>query len=362
MRIRPNDNRHLDNGSRYLILAALVMGTAVLVLRRTPLAALTMGLVTAYGILALVDERGWGANRYLTFVGADFALYYVVVARPTKVWIPAAVLTFVLLLTGTIAFDGNPGSLTNIGEIGGLVLTVSVMAALRVRDRRDHEVELRTRATTQAVTAERLRIARELHDMVAHSMGIIAIQSGAASRVIDTQPAGARRALETIEGASRETLSGLRRMLGALREGESDPMLLVPSLGLDDVERLAASSADAGVRVDVRWSGERRPLPADIDLSAYRIIQESVTNVVRHSGTRQCRVSIEHHDDELAIEVVDSGRGPASGAVPGYGLVGMRERVGLLHGEFSAGARSEGGFRVAARLPVPVPMVLPTGA
>lgn len=105
------------------------------------------------------------------------------------------------------------------------------------------------------------------------------------------------------------------------------------------------------MRVDVRWRGERRPVPADIDLSAFRIIQEAVTNVVRHSGTRDCSVSVDYRDEELSIEVVDLGCGGAGGA--GYGIVGMRERVSLLHGEFSAGPRPEGGFRVAARLPVP---------
>jgi signal transduction histidine kinase len=122
--------------------------------------------------------------------------------------------------------------------------------------------------------------------------------------------------------------------------------------GLADLDRLAATTADAGVRVEVQWRGQRRPLPADIDLSAFRIIQEAVTNVVRHAGTGHCRVSIDHQDEELSIEVVDDGRG-CTIAGTGYGVVGMRERVGLLHGDLSVGPRPEGGFRVAARLPVP---------
>jgi signal transduction histidine kinase len=192
--------------------------------------------------------------------------------------------------------------------------------------------------------------------MVAHSIGIIAIQTGAARMVIDTQPAGAREALNAIEIAGRETLSGLRRMLGALRQAESAPVTTAPAPGLADVERLAATTATAGVHVDVQWRGGRRPLPAEIDLSAFRIIQEAVTNVVRHAGTRQCRVCIEHRDEELSIEVVDSGRGGHSHGIAGrgYGIVGMRERVGLLQGDFHAGPRPEGGFRVVARLPVPV--------
>ena len=110
----------------------------------------------------------------------------------------------------------------------------------------------------------------------------------------------------------------------------------------------------AGVRVEVRWRGQRRPLPADIDQSAFRIIQEAVTNVVRHAGTGHCQVIIDQQDDQVAIEVTDDGRGGAAEGA-GYGITGMRERAGLLHGQLSAGPRPEGGFRVAARLPLPVP-------
>ncbi|MFG2288268.1 sensor histidine kinase [Streptomyces sp. NPDC048595] len=149
---------------------------------------------------------------------------------------------------------------------------------------------------------------------VAHSIGIIAIQAGVGSRVIQTQPAEAREALRAIEATSRETLSGLRRTLVSLRQadpGVADPgqAPLAPSPGLADLERLAAATADAGVRVDLRRSGNQRPLPADVDLSAYRIVQEALTNVVRHAGTGRCRVAIDYGDEELSVEVVDHGHG-----------------------------------------------------
>jgi signal transduction histidine kinase len=221
--------------------------------------------------------------------------------------------------------------------------------------------------TEQAVTAERLRIARELHDMIAHSIGIIAIQAGVGSRVIETQPAEALAALRAIEATSRETLSGLRRTLVALRQADlvaaSVQAPLAPAPGLADVGRLAAATTDAGVRVDVRWGGKRRPLPVDIDLSAYRIVQEAVTNVVRHAGTRRCRVAIDYGEVELSVEVIDDGRGmPSSPVDAGFGITGMRERVSLLHGHFSAGPRPEGGFRVAARLPLPEQVAAPAEA
>jgi signal transduction histidine kinase len=219
-----------------------------------------------------------------------------------------------------------------------------------VRQAREHAETLVTTATAQAVADERLRISRELHDTVAHSMSVIALQAGAARRVIDTQPRRAGQALGEI-AVGRETLSGLRRMLGALRHGEQSRPL-DPAPGLTDLDKLVAATTDAGVDVEVRWLGERRPLPPEIDTSAYRVIQEAITNVVRHAGTSRCRVSVEYQDDELAIEVLDGGRGPRRTAEGGYGLVGMRERVSMLQGSFCAEPRPEGGFRVAARLPL----------
>ena len=217
---------------------------------------------------------------------------------------------------------------------------------------------VRAQAAAQTVLAERLRIARELHDIVAHSIGIIAIQAGSGRSVFDASPAEARDALAAIEATSRETLSGLRRMMTGLRRAEpgSGPgqAPLDPAPGLADLERLAAMTLEAGVQVEVEWLGSREPLPADIDLSAFRIIQEAVTNVVRHAGTDRCLVWIDQQDGYLSIEVTDSGRGGGA-AGTGYGITGMRERAALLGGDFSAGPRPGGGFRVAARLPVPAP-------
>ncbi len=143
-------------------------------------------------------------------------------------------------------------------------------------------------------------------------------------------------------------------MLTGLRRAGPEQAPLGPAPGLAGLDRLAATALDAGVQVDVDWRGSQEPLPADIELSAFRIIQEAVTNVVRHAGTGQCRVSIGQRDGQLSIEVTDSGRG-GSAAGTGYGITGMRERAALLGGDFSAGPRPGGGFRVAARLPVPAP-------
>ena len=234
------------------------------------------------------------------------------------------------------------------------------------RKRREYLEALHEQTAARVVMAERLRIARELHDSVAHSIGIITVLSGAAARVVETKPEQTRQALTGIETTSRETLLELQRMLGALRRAEPDDAMpqaapLAPAGSLADVPQLAERTAGAGVRVQVTWRGERRPLPPEIELSAFRIIQESVTNVVRHSGARTCRVAVGYEPTGVRIEVVDDGddglggpgrpRFAAGAGGTGFGLLGMRERVTLLSGRFDAGRRPEGGFRVAASLP-----------
>ncbi|MEV6442962.1 sensor histidine kinase [Amycolatopsis sp. NPDC051716] len=230
------------------------------------------------------------------------------------------------------------------------------------RKRRQYLDALHEQTAARAVVTERLRIARELHDSVAHSIGVITVLSGAAARVVETKPQQARQALTGIETTGRQTLLELQRMLGALRSAEPDDAMppaapLAPAGSLADVPQLAEHTAGAGVRVDVSWQGERRPLPPEIELSAFRIIQESLTNVVRHSGARTCRVAVGYEPEGVTIEVVDDGDdglgapGRPQPGERGFGLLGMRERVTLLSGQFSAGRRPKGGFRVAAKLP-----------
>ncbi|GAA3296390.1 hypothetical protein GCM10020295_26080 [Streptomyces cinereospinus] len=264
-----------------------------------------------------------------------------------------------------------------------LTVVIAWLIGNSVHQARAHTVELHARAAAQAVTAERLRIAREMHDTVAHSIGIIALQAGAAARVAETQPARAREAMITVEHVGRETLAGLRRMLGALRQADQEQEPATrdrepaghdqgrtqahrrPAVGLADLEGLAATTTAAGVRVEVWWQGTRRPLPADIDLAAFRIVQEAVTNVVRHAAADHCKVTVEYREDELVVEVVDRGKGGGPNTKntdTGFGLLGMRERIALLDGRFTAGPRSGGGFRVAARLPVPAAPGTESGA
>ncbi|MCO5973688.1 sensor histidine kinase [Actinoallomurus soli] len=339
------------------VAAILSMSLLIGVLRRVPLLALLMMLLGCVAVVLLAGpHRQSGRAPFLPFLAADLALAFIVATRASRVS-TAAVLLSVVVQFLTVGAFSDGGDVGVNAETALLALATAYMVGRLIRERREHGEALRTRAVADAVTAERLRIARELHDMVAHTIGIVALQAGAAKRVIDTQPSRAREALGEVETASRETLSGLRRMLGALRQAElekgAEPAPLDAMPGLADVDRLAEATTAAGVRVDVHQRGERRPLPPEVDLSAYRIIQEAVTNVVRHSGASHCAVSIDHRNDEISIEVVDDGHGHGGTSGTGYGLVGMRERVALLHGELTTGPRPEGGFRVTARLPLP---------
>ncbi|GAA1942313.1 sensor histidine kinase [Streptomyces durmitorensis] len=369
-----------------MVLASLVLAAVVAsLLRRRPLPALTLLLLG--GVTATMEMRTSEVSYLQVFAGVC-AVGYLAAARPRRTSVTAAVLAFTAQMGSLFGFPPDTGCLP--GEYGmrncsssawaddsgqsavlvAVLLIAAWMAGSSARERRTHAEALRSQATARAVTAERLRIARELHDMIAHSIGVIAIQAGVGSRVIDTQPAEARNALATIEATSRETLAGLRRTLVALRRPESEsepgadggtldpprdtsaPPPREPAPGLADVDRLAASARDAGVHAEIRRRGESGPLPADIDLAAFRILQEALTNVVRHAGTDTCRVTVERRDGELSLEIEDDGRGGLP-AGTGFGLVGMRERVALLHGRFTAGPRPEGGFRVTALLPLP---------
>ena len=329
--------------------------------RRRPLAAVHLLVVCATVLVLVLGTHGLAASpdTVLTqfLLSADVVLGYIVVTRPPWAWLAAlaAVLASQPVSACLRALIGQPDGRGDTGlqlnwtawvAYALLPTLVAALLGFSVRQARDYAGRLSAQAAAQAVLAERLRISRELHDQVAHSVSVIALQAGAAARVMDTQPDRAREAMRAVEATSRDTLSGLRRMLGGLRQASP----LQPAPGLMDVDRLIAATSAAGVQVDLCFSGERRPLPADVELSAYRVIQESLTNVLRHAGAASCRVSVVYHPAEVAIEVVDDGRGGGSPGA-GYGLIGLRERVALLHGTFTARTRPEGGFQVAVRLP-----------
>jgi signal transduction histidine kinase len=213
------------------------------------------------------------------------------------------------------------------------------------------EQEARAR---EAVGVERLRIARELHDVIAHNVSVVSVQAAAAERVLEGEQPVVREALGSIQATARSTIDEMRRMLGVLRAID-EAGRLAPLPGLADLDALAEQARAAGLSVDVRVEGTPPALPAGLELSAYRIIQEGLTNAIKHGGDSRAAVTVRYVPDALELEVVDDGSGNGSGGGTGNGLAGIRERVGMFSGELEAGPRDGGGWRLRARLPLLAP-------
>jgi signal transduction histidine kinase len=432
------------------VLVVLAAGFAVALRRRRPVFMLGVLLVGSFIVGTLTVPDGSGL---VYFVPVAYVLYLVAATYEERrdavrvlvaVYITLMAVAVVLVIGGHGAFNGS--AMIPVA----LLVIIAWTIGYSVRQRRGYAVRLQDEAASKAVAQERLRIARELHDVVAHSMSVIAVQAGYGQYVIDSQPGDARDALGAIQTTSREALEEMRRMLGALRHADEGDALragahggpgaaagagagaggsgaglvggssaggagapLFPAPGLADMDRLVSRTASAGVQVEVKRAGQPRDLPASIDLSAYRIVQEALTNVVKHARTSSCQVMIDYGYDLLTIEVTDNGAGvPVSelagtaanggallarngsaarglaaldgtGVRPdgsltrhafgrdaarfgggalgggagsfgeGHGIIGMRERVTLLGGNFSAGPLPGYGFQVSARIPLP---------
>jgi signal transduction histidine kinase len=223
-----------------------------------------------------------------------------------------------------------------------------------LQDRAERAERTRALEAERAVAEERTRIARELHDVVAHSMSVMVVQAGAARRILDRDPARATGALEAIEATGREAMDEMRRLLGVLRD-DGAAGSLAPQPSLHQLDELADHFRRAGLPVAVEVRGQPRDLPPGLDLTAYRIVQEALTNALKHAGPASATVTVGYGDDELAVEVRDDGRGAATPAPvqgAGQGLIGMRERVEVFDGELRAGPAVGGGYQVRARLPL----------
>jgi signal transduction histidine kinase len=425
---------HSADGARALLfprgalLAVLALGLSipVAIRRRVPVRSLVIVLAGCLVTLVVGGEITRGP-----FLPLAVVLY--LVASTCRRGIALAGLAGslgLLIAQGVVLHFNGQGSGNATGA--ALVLTIFWMVGYLVQQRRTHMAAVRDRAASDAVTRERLRIARELHDVVAHSMTVVTVQAGFGEYVFDSQPDEARAALGAIQAVSREALGEMQRMLCVLRQTDGDiaaadaelaarepaaaglavsgtpatgpaavagsatdgtsvpadrlraPRFrptapLAPAPGLVNLDRLVERTAGAGVTVTVERIGEPRSLPASLDLSAFRIVQESLTNVVKHSGADRCHVVLEYSLDSLLIEVTDPGAGVPTGvgvaaraAVPvgavapgrppmrvgsgpdraGHGIIGMRERVSLCGGELHAMPRPDGGFVVRARLPL----------
>ncbi len=399
-------------------LLALVVAVPVGLRRRDPVGAFLLGLVGCVLVIAAGGQITRGA-----FLPLALVLYTVAATRTRTVAVVSLAATLAMLVVqGVILSMIGSGSGPATGV--ALILIIAWMVGISAQQRRAYTARTREQVATAAVTEERLRIARELHDVVAHSMTVVAVQAGFGEYVFDSEPAQARAALGNIQHVTREALSDMQRLLGVLRQdgtdqpgptapGEDQPaaparrLQLAPAPGLADLERLVSTTAGAGIRVALTRTGDRRDIPAAIDQSAFRIVQEALTNVVKHSGASTCQVIIGYEPDGLTVEVTDPGsdrQGPRDGVAgalshrgapgrgvwglaagevecspgpaaavrephapradgTGHGILGMRERVSLCGGEFTAGPRPGQGFEVIAHFPLaPLPQRRPVKA
>ena len=267
---------------------------------------------------------------------------------------------FAIGIPFTLVADGRGSSAGNLlSPIAFLSGAWAIGRIIQGRRRRTLELEALTREleaqrdlqAQAAVTIERGRIARELHDVVAHNVSMMVVQAGAAERVLDGEQPHVRAALTAIATTGRETVDEMRTLLGVLRTNE-DGLALSPQPGLADLDRLVANVREAGLPIDVSIEGTPSPLPPPLDLSAFRIVQEALTNALKHAGPAHAEVTIRYQAEAVELEVQNAGAGSSNGAGTGHGLIGMRERVAMFGGQFEAGRRSDGGFTVRARLPL----------
>ncbi len=344
----------------YVLTAA---GAASLIWRRvtplTVLAVMTVVLSTfwllGYGSFQAV--LGLPAIYSATAHGEDRRRTWLTVSASMAVMFTAA---GVSVLNAPDGFSES-NAVSMMAYLGGAA-AVGVVIRNRQRifvdleDRADRAETERLAEAQRAVARERIRIAREMHDVIAHGMSVITVQAAAAQAIVQSNPDAAAESLAQIETVGRESLNEMRRMLGVLRSGDDETSPFEPQPGLGEMRNLVNHCTDAGVPTELTVTGSERDLPAGIGLAAYRLVQEALTNVLKHAGTSaHADVRLDYTDDTLEIEVVDDGRGAVSSlgsSGGGNGLIGMRARVDVYDGEFSARPKPGGGYRVLAVLPI----------
>jgi signal transduction histidine kinase len=268
-------------------------------------------------------------------------------------WITAFVGLAAYFALVALVGRAEPATLATVAAHTSSLLLVLAVAEMAIAGRQRRLDAERTRAEEARRRAgeERMRIARELHDVLAHNISLINVQAGVALHLMDEQPGQSRSALQAIKQASNDALGELRSVLDILRQGDEAPPR-APASGLASLDRLVAGAEATGLPVSAKVEGTPRPLPAGTDLAAFRIVQESLTNVTRHAGPASATVLVRYGDKDLMVQVDDDGRGPAPNGSGGNGIRGVRERVAALGGELTTGPRPGGGFRVLARLPI----------
>ena len=344
-------------GSPELSTVVVLVLAVLLAFRRQAPLWVAIGLLATWPVFFTITPvlvLFWGQFLPMTIAVFSVARF----GRGREPWYGAAAGAAALLF-----FDLRVDSLQDPSEIvfHWLVFTVawSFGWGLRASERSAHASTQRAIAAEvtaaqeamAAVTAERTRIARELHDIIAHSVSVMVVQAGAAEQLVDEEPAVARRALQTIRTTGTTALAEMRRVVEVLRDGEDG--MLAPQPGVDALPALVEDARSTGLETTLRVEGRPRPLSPGLDLTAYRIVQESLTNARRHADASGVTVILRYGDAEVELEVSDDGvgAGAATTSNGGHGLAGMRERVTLYGGELMTGSSTGGGFRVRARLP-----------
>jgi len=338
---------------------AVLLATAPLVVRRKwPIATVLAALVSytiagdasnfagiAGGVTAIISVAMYSRHEilgWLVALGSALAISLEFGQSSTSTLpIPSAVFPFVLIGAAYLA---------------GREIATRQQQLSQQRGRTAQLEREREQAVKAAAESERRHIARELHDVVAHSVSVMVVQAGAARKVMDEKPEAARESLHAVEASGHEAMDELRRLLGVLSENGAekgtDAAPLAPQPGLDSVDALVARVRDAGLPVALRIDGERHPLPPGVDVAAYRIVQEALTNALKYAGGAPTEVVLRYQPNAIDLEVIDEGMvaTPADGI--GRGLVGMQERVALFGGTLDAGKRPERGYAVRAHLPI----------
>jgi signal transduction histidine kinase len=346
-----------DIDAPWPIAALFALGTTLPLLwrRRAPLVVLVVVMASIAVADATYDIANNASSPFAGLLVAAYATGAYTSRRDG--WIGGGIIG---AMTLAMAISNGEDVIGDALFIGGILFAVWG-AAMIVRSRQElaralaaRTIELeheREENAKLAVAEERARIARELHDVVAHNIAMMMMQAGGERRAIGDERPETSAVLETIEDTGRTAMAEMRRLLGMLRS-DDDELALAPQPSLRYLEDLVAQVRDAGMPVDLRIEGEPRPLAPGIDLSAYRIVQEALTNALKHAGPARARVIVRYGRSELDIEIADDGAGNGNGVPGGHGLVGMRERVALFGGNLAAGQRLDGGYAVRARLPL----------
>ena len=330
--------------------AALAVALGVAAARRSRDPLPLLGLILAISVATLAMPTLAARTSSGLFVYLLLAVYSAAAHTSGRRTLIAGGMAVGLYL-GIIASSG--GITADNLVFSSLLLGAPWAAGRAVRQRRlnDRELEIEKERASAAIVEERARIARELHDVVAHSISVMVLQARGGRRVLQSDPADAYDAFAVIETTGQQALDEMRRLVGMLRSSD-EGLPLAPQPGLKELGPLVEQARAAGLPVDVAVEGEPRDLPPGVDLSAYRIVQEALTNALTHAGPARARVVLRYRADELELEISDDGPGTGDDLGPGYGLVGMRERVSVYGGELQAGRRPEGGYSLRVRLPI----------